>query len=125
METSPKPYVLGAAVLFALQVVLVGAQLASGEPWAGFGEAGTLALGITWSLIWLLAAGGMPFHRKWGGAFGITGALISVVHGLLIVSAGAVPGVLYLGFGVVLLFLMKRALPWFGWSVFGEPAAAH
>jgi hypothetical protein len=124
METSSRPYVLGAAALFVLQIVLVAAQLASGHPWAGFGEAGTLALGITWSLIWLLAAGGMPFHRRWGGAFGIAGALTSIVHGLLLATVGATLGVLYMGFGVVLLFLMKRALPWFGWSVFGEPAAA-
>jgi hypothetical protein len=125
METSSRPYAFGAAILSTLQAALVAAQLATRHPSPGFDEVGTLVLGGSVSLIWLVAAGGMPFHRKWGGAFGIAGALTSLNYGLLIASVGDHLGVLYFAIGVVLLFLMKRALPWFGWSVFGTPAVAR
>jgi hypothetical protein len=125
MRSKPRTYAWLAEVVFVLQIALTGVLVESGRAWMGFGESAAWGLSIVWAGVWLAAVVGMLMHRRWGGGFAIAGALVSLMHGLVIVAAGGQVGILYMAFGVGLLFLMKRALPWFGWHVFADTAVAR
>jgi hypothetical protein len=122
IQLTPRHYAWFTSALFLIQVAIEGAHAAIGNPWLGFGTSASLAMSALWCVVWLVAAVGVLLHRGWGGAFAAIGAVASLMHGLVILSAGNAFGLLYIAFGVALIVCVKRASTWFGWDTFPEPA---
>jgi hypothetical protein len=120
---TPRHYALLASALFFVLIAIEVISAVMG-PWSGFGAGASAVLSALWCVVWLFAAVGVILHRGWGGTVAWIGAAASLMHGLVILSAGNHVGLLYLAFGVALIFLEKRASTWLGWDTFGEPASS-
>jgi hypothetical protein len=109
---------LAAAVLFA-QASFELIHLAM--PWELFTPTSSRVMTVLLAAILIVAAVGIALHRGWGAGFGVAGVLAGLSLGVVVTAVGARLGLVHVTLAIVILFLLKRAMPWFGWTLWEAP----